>query len=966
MIVRWTLAVCILLTIRGAGLTAEFYVAPDGKDTNPGTRAAPFGTLEAARDAIRKRRTDPRQPGGGATVWLRGGVYRITKTFELDERDSGTKDAPIVYRTYKGEEVRLSGGCELEPTAFKKVTDPAVLARLPEASRGKVLQVDLKAQGITDFGRMRRRGFGHPYANAGLELFFNDQPMQLARWPNKGTADIGKVLDPGSEPRTGDFSNRGGKFTYDFDRPTRWKQAEDIWLSGIFCWPFADDTIQVRSIDTEKKTITLADTHVYGIKSGPIWGIKRAYYALNLLEEIDEPGEWYLDRRSGILYFCPPGPVEEAKISVSLLEEPMVAMEGASHITFQGLTFEVARGIAVTIERGTENVVAGCTFRNLGVMAVCIGQGAKPDPRPCGGWAWAIAAENGKAVPAEPISRQLGDCLHAIYADSTWNRKAGTRHGVVGCDIYNTGAGGVSLGGGDRKTLTPAGNYVLNCNIHHFNRLDRAYRAGVNIDGVGNRIAHCLIHDATGSAINLFGNDHVMEYNEVHHAILWAGDMGAFYMCRDSSQRGNVLRYNFFHHNGKDSTIYLDDYTCGVTIFGNLFYKTPWVVRLNMGHDNIVRNNIVIASGSISPGAANNRQWTGHMKDPLQVLRHRKTIDVTQPPYVTRYPKLADTFDPSPDLRRSNQICGNVLVQSGPIRVSSGDEVKDNLVMGDNPGFVDAAVMDFRLKPDSVVFTKIPSFQVIPFEKIGLYKDEYRRAVVSRAVEDNPGMWPTVRDPKTRQFAAPLDNLNSVMGLPEQRGWRSFAGRAPVAVAHRVKAGEQETVVAAEGAGDSWATIWHGVILDADRDIVLEMDACLPDPSDGKSYFELYLKRGQDGRNSSFGVALVGGAQGTGRGDTVGARRDSAGPRVLAKDHLTPGHWYRLQLLIPAGACQGRLLAQDLTAGEKEPRALGFADGSYEADLCSGDKWVPVLGDLDVLVLRLGGEARAANILLKN
>ena len=123
---------------------------------------------------------------------------------------------------------------------------------------------------------MRRRGFYHPYANPGLELFFNDQPMQLARWPNQGMVRIGKVLDTGSKPREGDFSNRGGKFTYDYDRPSRWKHADDIWLSGIFCWEFAEDTIKVRAIDAEKKTITLADAHVYGIQPNVVW---TKYYA---------------------------------------------------------------------------------------------------------------------------------------------------------------------------------------------------------------------------------------------------------------------------------------------------------------------------------------------------------------------------------------------------------------------------------------------------------------------------------------------------------------------------------------------------------------------------------------------------------------------------------------------------------------------------------------------------------------
>ena len=101
-------------------------------------------------------------------------------------------------------------------------------------------------------------------------------------------------------------------------------------------------------------------------------------------------------------------------------------------------------------------------------------------------------------------------------------------------------------------------------------------------------------------------------------------------------------------------------------------------------------------------------------------------------------------------------------------------------------------------------------------------------------------------------------------------------------------------------------------------------------------------------------------------GDTIGARRDSAGPRVLANERLVPGHWYRLQLLIPAFTRKGRVLAQDLTAGEKEPRALCFADGSHEAELCSGAAWAPAPGHLDAMLLRLGGEARTTNVLLRN
>ena len=98
-------------------------VAPGGNDTNPGTRAATLKTLEAARDALRKLKGGQSSLAGGATVWLRGGVYRIDKTFELDWRDSGTKDAPIVYRAVPNEIPILDGGKRImgwQPDAGKR------------------------------------------------------------------------------------------------------------------------------------------------------------------------------------------------------------------------------------------------------------------------------------------------------------------------------------------------------------------------------------------------------------------------------------------------------------------------------------------------------------------------------------------------------------------------------------------------------------------------------------------------------------------------------------------------------------------------------------------------------------------------------------------------------------------------------------------------------------------------------
>ena len=963
----WCAAVaCALLTGPAAMAALELYVAPGGDEGNTGTRARPFGTLERARDAVRALTPGRRAQLGGVTIWLRGGTYHLAKTFELDERDSGAPGAPIVYRAYPGEAVALSGGREIAPAAFRPVTDTAILERLPAEARSHVLRVDLKALGITDFGKMRPRGFGHPYANPGLELFVNDQPMQLARWPNRGTVPIGRIVDAGSVPREGDFSDRGGTFTYDHDRPARWRQADDLWLSGLFAYGFADDTLKVKSIDTAAQTITLAQAHVYGLKTDRPF---HAYYALNLLEEIDEPGEWYLDRGTGVLYLWPPAPLRDAKVSVSLLEGPMVALEGAFHVTFRGLTFEVTRGLGVYIERGTGDLIAACNLRNIGTTAVCIGQGVKADPTGLAGWKLDLQAEQGIAGHVQPVSRELGDYAHGLYGDTTWNRNAGTNHGVVGCDIYNTGAGGVSLGGGDRKTLTPAGNFVLNCHIHHFNRLDLSYRGAVNIDGVGNRIAHCLIHDAPQGAILLHGNGHVVESNEIHRACLLADDMGVFYMGRDPSERGNILRGNFFHDNGgsKGATccVYLDDGSCGTSVIGNVFYRNRGLsIWINGGHDHLFGGNAFVESGAAIGSGWDNAQWMGYLRDPLQVLRLRKALDVTALPYVSHYPRLASTFDEGPGVTRGNAVLSNVSFRSGDFGVGA-NVVRDNLVTDDDPGFADAERMDLRVKPGLTAFAGVRGFRPIDFEHIGLYRDQYRAVATTREV---PLVRPRrVRDPRLRQMTANFAGMQPNEELPGQGAWGPIGPGTYVAVSRGAKMGDLDPGTVAVAVGDdSWAALQHGMVLDPAREIVLQMAARLPDPLLPNSFFELYLDQGQRHTDAAFGVSLQGGAEEPGRTDAVGTRQDSAGPRALCTERLMPGHWYRVRLVIPANSLAGRILLRDLSAGEAELRPLTFAQGGVEAKLARGDKWAPAWGDLDTLVLRLGGGAQAANILLRN
>jgi hypothetical protein len=716
----------------------EFHVAPGGNDKGPGSATQPFLTLERARDAIRSLKISSGLPAEGVTVWLHGGVYPRTRSFELLAEDSGEKSRPIIYRAVEGEEVRLVGGVPIPGKDFTPVTSEQILGRLPLEARGRVLEIDLSAYGLRSYGALQRIGHGLPVVPAPIELFFDDCPMTLARYPNQGSIPMGKVLDPGSVPRTGDESNRGGTFVYADPHHARWAGLSEAWLQGTFRWGWADDLIRIETIDTVARTVKLASPHVYGLGSGEAF---QQYVAINILGELDVPGEYYLDRREGTLYFWPPSDILAGHVMVSTLEEPVVVMENVSSLTLQGVTVEASRGMGLYMEGGEGNTIAGCVFRNLGTVGVMVGQGAEGS-----GGRQAIDEYDGR-----PASRVLGSVLNQLYRYTAWDRKCGRNHTIVSCDIYNTGSGGIFLGGGSKKALRAGNNVVRNCVIHDYSRRNKFSWAGVNVDGCGNTVEHNEIHDSNCQAIMVRGNDHLFEFNHIYNIGFDSDDTSPWYLGRDPSDRGNVVRFNFFHHVGRPDRmimgVYLDDATCGTTITGNIFYKVAsyGTVYSNAGHDNVIRNNIFIEG--YGPAVFVKSMWYDfgraekeYFFGPRGVYRNRllHEVDIRKPPYSTRYPELADWMDLLPDgvtyvgeRPRRNVMEGNVIWRNSEVLRLMADyaqcEEMNNVVVDGDPGFVDARSMNFALRDDSIVYRKLPGFPKIPFGEIGPREDGLRR-----------------------------------------------------------------------------------------------------------------------------------------------------------------------------------------------------------------------------------------------
>ena len=292
------LACGLAIALAGLPASAEtaFYVATNGSDANPGTRGRPFRTFERAREAVR---------GAGQTkarkVIVRGGVYEFSASFALGPQDSGTPKHPVIWEAAKGENVRLEGGRKLPASVWQPVEDSATLQRLDPVARGKVRKADLKALGIST------PPFPTTYHGAppGPELFCGDHRMKLACWPNQGWATIARIVESGSRPRDGDQAGQPGIFEYSTDRPSKWQAADGVWLQGYWCYDWYDEVIRVAAVDPATHRITLAAPHVYSLMQGN--PSPRRYRALNVLEELDQPGEFVINAAAGVVYLLAAG-----------------------------------------------------------------------------------------------------------------------------------------------------------------------------------------------------------------------------------------------------------------------------------------------------------------------------------------------------------------------------------------------------------------------------------------------------------------------------------------------------------------------------------------------------------------------------------------------------------------------------------------------------------------------------------
>ena len=628
-----------------------FYVSPKGHDQGAGSIEQPFATLERARDAIRAQRTNGVLPRGGVTVYLRGGTYPVTNTFTLTEIDSGSSGAPVVYRAWRDERPVFDGGFRVR--RLRAVRDKAVLARLPAEARGKVRVTDLKAQGYPSYSP--QQSFGYGINNKTMrELFEDGQPLTVARWPNGGTVMTGTVLDP---------TNR--VFSFTSERLARWSQAKDVMANGYWYHLWAVCAVPV-GVDTAAGTLTLKERPGgYGVRAD------HPFYVFNLLEEIDRPGEWYMDRETGKLYVWPTRHPWFSTLVLSRWDKPFIQADQVRDVVFQGLTFEYGQQHGLVLNACVNATVAGCVIRRLGGSAII--------------------------APNSANLKLYGNRLHTL------------------------GHTGIHVGGGNRRNLTSGQVQIENNEIHHFGRCSRTYNPAVLLEGCGARVAHNHFHHAPSSAMRIEGNDHLIEFNDVHHVVQESDDQGGIDMWGNPSYRGVVIRFNRWRDIGGgehvpcgQAGIRFDDAISGLLVYANLFERTSnghfGGVQIHGGHNNIIDNNLFVdCRYGVSFSPWGQKRWEEFLaRDTVKRLMFTD-VNVRQPPYSRRYPELAD-LGTRADL---NSVWRNVFVnaEEPTFRKPKGTDTWDNLTAAAVPA------------PDTGAASV---FRALPLDEIGTYDDPMR------------------------------------------------------------------------------------------------------------------------------------------------------------------------------------------------------------------------------------------------
>lgn len=705
----------------------KIFVSAVGDDSGDGSEEEPLRTLEKAIDVANEMREDSDKL---IEILLREGTYSVTNTIKII---NSQKDDPLLkISAYQDEKVTINAGVDIPLSAMSIADSDFTNAIIDKPNAGSVLQYNLKDAQIEDLGEISLRG--HLISDekeAQAELSLNGEVQKLAGWPNGEYTGLIKPTDSNEYgKRTKSGIANGCSFKVNYDRPSQWSKPEQAWLSGTIGPNYEFDYYPVSRFDSEEKRVYLSRGALEKYYTEPYYRFE------NVPEELDEPGEYYIDRQSGMLYFYPPEDAPKDSVLTITMSTPtldvsgkapnsMFRIENSKNIVFENLIFKGGRGSAITGKNNSNIKFINCEINSFG--------------------------ENG------------------IRFDASTDIK------ISDCKIHDVGQDGILfVSCGNYKTLSPSNIVVSNNDIYNFARLERSYKTGIDFGYrcVGATAANNHIHNGPHAGMIFYGVNNDIYGNEFDNLVTEFSDMDALY-CNNSNypwERGNKIHNNYFHDIGKSSmngrhqinvrAIRTDNRGCGLNIYENLFYNIGDGGNGNgnngigaitaEGTQNKIFNNLFVDcneayfntlqykeietadDGTLYPDTIINSSGVevANTINGAKVADLKKQMENYLPVYGKQFPELYKYFYEHPNMSKTNEFKNNMIINIAiPLSNFNGTQNEEgfrgsqmltaasgNYVSTSDPGFVSYDNGNLELSSSATLLVEgLPKFEMSSF-----------------------------------------------------------------------------------------------------------------------------------------------------------------------------------------------------------------------------------------------------------
>jgi len=572
--------------------------------------ALPNLSLRDALNALNAAKTSSNADFGRVNIILGAGLYRLGSTLALTPAPSWSGTV-VSISAAAGAAVVISGSQPL--SGFAPVTNAAVLAQLSAAAQNQVLVASLTQNGITNLGTFQRYGYDIPVTPAPLELFYQGQPMTLARWPDSGFATIATLPD----------GPTGLTFTITGAPLSAWQNEPNLQAMGYWACNWADTTLLIESVDPTSGTITLtAPAPQFGLLAG------QRVFIENTLSSLDQPGAYYIDTVNALVYFWPPSPLQSGDVEVSVIDSLLVAT-GATNLTISNLTFENGRGDGLQLLGGGDITVTQTSFLNMGNRAAISNTGSTT-------FSFITVANTGEGgLVVDSGNRTTlasGNCFVTDSTMSNFARRSRTYRPAI--------------------NLSGVGNQLLRNTIYNGPHAAIVYTGNNHI--ISDNEIYNVVTETSDSGAIYTGRDWttrgtVIQDNFIHNIGSAAQPLATM-------------------------GIYLDDEACGAVIRRNVFSEVNQAVFIGGGRNNLVYDNLF---SNLSPAIyidSRGLSWQNALVvDPTGVFQTElAAVNYTQPPYSTSYPPLPVILSDSLGAPVGNILSQNIVIDGTTTAIDAG------------------------------------------------------------------------------------------------------------------------------------------------------------------------------------------------------------------------------------------------------------------------------------------------------